>query len=248
MIDECVNLYKITNRISRENNYEKILSMFNDTLQGKAEGLALLLGGTPQFLEDTRRGLFSYEALKSRLAEGQFNGVGAGNITAYKNMLGPVIRLRRLSDDEMFALIARIARLHGQNYNWNVRVTTDDMTAFLRLCLARAGADAMITPCEIIRDFCTVLNILCQNPEATFADVIGQGVVTLSHAPGAGEDEDAFAAEDEKQALHSASAIQAAAPVVQSKPAAKPTENAATNPDVPYKSEDFDFDLADLEI
>ena len=251
MIDECVNLYKITNRISRENNYEKILAMFNDTLQGKAEGLAMLLGGTPQFLEDTRRGLFSYEALKSRLAEGQFNGVGAGNTTAYKNMLGPVIRLRRLSDDEMFALIARITRLHGQNYNWTPRVTTEDMTAFLRLCLARAGADAMITPREIIRDFCTVLNILCQNPEATFAEVIGQGVVTLAHAPGAGEDEDTFAAEDEKAALDAASAQQAASPVVQSKltaAASKPTENAATNPEIPYKSDDFEFDLADIEI
>ncbi|MBQ7983115.1 MAG: DUF2791 family P-loop domain-containing protein, partial [Clostridia bacterium] len=248
MIDECVNLYTITTRISRENNYEKSLSMFNDTLQGKAEGLALLLGGTPQFLEDSRRGLFSYEALKSRLAEGQFNGVGAGNTTAYKNMLGPVIRLRRLSDDEMFALIARIARLHGQNYNWNVRVTTEDMTAFLKLCLARAGADAMITPREIIRDFCTVLNILCQNPEATFADVVGQGVVTLSHAPGAGEDEDAFAAEDEKTALEAAATVQTASPTVRSRSAEKPAENAATNPDIPYKSDDFDFDLADLDI
>ncbi|MBO5648451.1 MAG: ATP-binding protein [Clostridia bacterium] len=230
MIDECVNLYKITNRISRENNYEKILSMFNDTLQGKAEGLALLLGGTPQFLEDTRRGLFSYEALRSRLAEGQFNGVGAGNITAYKNMIGPVIRLRRLSDDEMLALIARIARLHGQNYGWDVRVTTEDMTAFLRLCLARAGADAMITPREIIRDFCTVLNILLQNPDASFADVVGQGVVTLRHAPGAGEEEASSEADPE--------------PAGQDKPA----QNAAANPAVPYKADDFDFDLADIDI
>ena len=118
------------------------------------------------------------------------------------------------------------------------------MTAFLKLCLARAGADAMITPREIIRDFCTVLNILCQNPEATFTEVVGQGVVTLSHAPGAGEDEDAFAAEDERAALDSAAAVQASSPVVQSKPA----ENAATNPDIPYKSDDFDFDLADLDI
>jgi hypothetical protein len=79
--------------------------------------------------------------------------------------------------------------------------------------------------------------------------VIGQGVVTLSHAPGAGEDEDAFAAEDEKKALEAASAKQASAPVVQSKASApKPTENAATNPELPYKSDDFDFDLADLDI
>ena len=174
-IDECVNLYKITNRISRENNYEKLLSMFNDTLQGKAEGLALIFGGTPQFLEDTRRGLFSYEALRSRLSDGQFQKAG------YKNLIGPVIRLRRLSDDELFALIARITNLHAQNYNWAPRVTDEDMAAFLKICLERAGADTLITPREIIRDYMTVLNILFQNPETTFSDVVGSGVVSLKH-------------------------------------------------------------------
>lgn len=174
-IDECVNLYKITNRISRENNYEKLLSMFNDTLQGKAEGLALIFGGTPQFLEDTRRGLFSYEALRSRLSDGQFQKAG------YKNLIGPVIRLRRLSDDELFALIARITNLYAENYNWTPRVTDEDMAAFLKICLERAGADTLITPREIIRDYMTVLNILFQNPETTFSDVVGSGVVSLKH-------------------------------------------------------------------
>ncbi len=222
IIDECVNLYKISNRISRENNYEKILSMFNDTLQGKARGLVLLLGGTPQFLEDGRRGLYSYEALRSRLAEGQFNGVSGGNVTKYKNLIGPVIRLRRLSDDELFALIARIARLHGENYSWEVRVTTEDMVSFLKLCLARAGADTMITPREIIRDFCTVLNILCQNPEATFAEVVGGGVVTLSH----GEDTETVKESEAESA-----------------PAA--SDGGAKKP---YRKEDYDFDLSDLDI
>lgn len=179
-IDECVNLYKIANRISRENNYEKLLSMFNDTLQGKAEGLALIFGGTPQFLEDTRRGLFSYEALRSRLSDGRFSKDG------YKNLIGPVIRLRRLSDDELFALVARITVLHAQNYTWEPRVTNEDMLTFLKLCLERAGADTLITPREIIRDYMTVLNILMQNPDTSFAEVVGSGVVTLSH----GEDDE----------------------------------------------------------
>ena len=179
-IDECVNLYKIANRISRENNYEKLLSMFNDTLQGKAEGLALIFGGTPQFLEDTRRGLFSYEALRSRLSDGRFSNEG------YKNLIGPVIRLRRLSDDELFALVARITALHAQNYGWEPRVTNEDMLVFLKLCLDRAGADTMITPREIIRDSMTVLNILMQNPDTSFSDVVESGVVTLSH----GEDDE----------------------------------------------------------
>lgn len=182
-IDECVNLYKIANRISRENNYEKLLSMFNDTLQGKAEGLALIFGGTPQFLEDTRRGLFSYEALRSRLADGQFQKAG------FKNLIGPVIRLRRLSDDELFALIARITALHAQNYAWEPRVTSENMAEFLKICLERAGADTMITPREIIRDYMTVLNILLQNPDTSFADVVSSGVVKLSHGDSNGEDD-----------------------------------------------------------
>ena len=174
-IDECVNLYKIANRISRENNYEKLLSMFNDTLQGKAEGLALIFGGTPQFLEDTRRGLFSYEALRSRLSDGQFSKAG------FKNLIGPVIRLRRLSDDELYALISRITALHAQNYSWQPRITNEDMAAFLKICLERAGADTMITPREIIRDYMTVLNILLQNPDTNFSNIIGSGVIKLAH-------------------------------------------------------------------
>ncbi|MBQ7319276.1 MAG: ATP-binding protein [Clostridia bacterium] len=169
-VDECVNLYKIVNRVSRENNYEKILSMFNDTLQGRAPGLELILGGTPQFLEDTRRGLFSYEALRSRLCDSRFA------LEGFKNLIGPVIRLRRLSDDELLALIVRITKLYAQYYRWEPRITSEEMQQFLRLCLTRAGADSMITPREMLRDYMTLLNILMQNSDATFADVVGKTV------------------------------------------------------------------------
>ncbi len=173
-IDECVNLYKIVNRVSRENNYEKLLSMFNDTLQGRAPGLSVILGGTPQFLEDTRRGLFSYEALRSRLADSRFSG-------DFRDLLGPVIRLRRLSDNELYALIARVTKLHGLYFRWEPRVTDEEMAVFLKECLARAGADTMITPREIIRDYMTVLNVLYQHPDAVFSDVMGK-TVTLTPA------------------------------------------------------------------
>lgn len=166
-IDECVNLYKITNRVSRENNYEKILSMFNDTLQGRAPGLCMIMGGTPQFLEDTRRGLFSYEALRSRLADGRFTGSGE-----FRDMLGPVIRLRRLSDNELFALISRLTKLHGMYYSWEPRVTEEQQAQFLREAVSRTGADTMMTPREMIRDYMSVLNILLQNPSAGFTDVV----------------------------------------------------------------------------
>ncbi len=177
-IDECVNLYKLTNRISRENNYEKLLSMFNDTLQGRAAGLELVFGGTPQFLEDERRGLFSYEALKSRLFDSRF-AVGG-----YKNLIGPVIRLRRLSDEELYALIKRITVLHAQYYSWEPRVSDNDLKIFLDYCLSRAGADTMITPREIIRDYTGLLHVLLQNPDAKGEALLGSA--TLSH----GDDDD----------------------------------------------------------
>lgn len=165
-IDECVNLYKITHRVSRENNYEKILSMFNDTLQGRAPGLALILGGTPQFMDDTRRGLFSYEALRSRLCDSRFSS------EEYTNLVGPVIRLKRLTDDELFALISRITKLYAVNYGVAPRISEEQMVEFLNISLTRAGADSMITPREMLRDYMTVLNILMQNDKATFEDIV----------------------------------------------------------------------------
>ncbi len=182
-IDECVNLYKIVHRVSRENNYEKILSMFNDTLQGRAPGLELILGGTPQFLEDTRRGLFSYEALRSRLCDSRFSAHG------YKNLIGPVIRLRRLGDDELLALIVRVTNLHAQNYSWTPRITMEQMKQFLQVCLARAGADSMITPREMLRDYMTVLHILMQNESATFEEILGSAVTLKTDAQRKEEEE-----------------------------------------------------------
>lgn len=188
-IDECVNLYKISNRISRENNYEKILSMFNDTLQGKAEGLALILGGTPQFLEDERRGLYSYDALKSRLKDGMFASEG------FRDLYSPVIRINRLSDDELYALVVRVMDLHAKYYGWTPKVTNDNLLVFLQICYDKLGADTMLTPREVIRDFLNVLNILNQNPDTDFDTLIGSGVVTLKRdvtADDVSEDDDFF--------------------------------------------------------
>lgn len=179
-IDECVNLYKINHRVSRENNYEKILSMFNDTLQGRAPGLGLILGGTPQFMDDPRRGLFSYEALRSRLCDSRFAS------EEYRNLLGPVIRLKRLSDDELFALIARITKLYEVNYGQRIRITQEEMARFLETSLGRAGADELMTPREMLRDYMTVLNILMQNEDATLDRILSEGA---GQSPIAAEDE-----------------------------------------------------------
>ena len=161
-IDECVNLYKIPNRVSRENNYEKILAIFNDTLQGKAEGLEIIFAGTPQFLEDTRRGLFSYEALRSRLVDTMFGKENTAAIKAGGQMFGPIMRLTRLSDNELLALLARVTGLFNRCYG-EVDVTAEEMRDFLYFMLARAGADTMITPREMIRAYLTALGIVMQS-------------------------------------------------------------------------------------
>lgn len=165
-IDECVNLYKITNRISRENNYEKILSIFNDTLQGHSEGLAIVFGGTPQFLEDTRRGIFSYEALRSRLCDSKYE------IDGVRNFNTPVIRLTCLGENELYALLKRLTDLFAQYYNITPRITEEDMAVFLKLNTARVGAETMITPREMIRDYMTVLNVLMQNESVSFETIV----------------------------------------------------------------------------
>ena len=154
MLDECVNLYKITNRISRENNYEKILSMFNDTLSARAEGLLMLFSGTPQFLEDGRRGLFGYEALRSRLCDSRFATAEIGSVS------GPVIRLRKLSDDEMLALLLRVKHLHEQMYEDSPALTPEMIETFYRECTRRTGAEELLTPREMIRDFLFVLDAM----------------------------------------------------------------------------------------
>ncbi|MBE6542962.1 MAG: biotin carboxylase [Ruminococcaceae bacterium] len=168
-IDECVNLYKISNRISREKNYEKLLSMFNDSLGGRAPGLAIFMGGTPQFLEDTRRGVYSYEALRSRL-----NDRGYAVKTELKNFMGPIIRLRRMSDNELLALVKRITILHSQYYKEEARITSEEMIRFVKICSDRAGADTLITPREIIREYISLLDVMLQNPETSFKDVVGE--------------------------------------------------------------------------
>lgn len=172
-IDECVNLYKIPNRISREANYEKLLAIFNDTLQGKAKSLGIIFGGTPQFLEDTRRGLFSYDALRSRLQDSKYSDMG------YKNLSSPVIRLPRLSDNELLALVKRLTKLYQQREGTaEPPVTDDQIEIFLNGALDKAGAEELITPREIIRDYLTLLNILRDNEGASFDELVAKITLT----------------------------------------------------------------------
>ena len=166
MIDELVNLYKIPNAITRQNNYEKILTMYNDTLQGKAQYLGIIMGGTPQSIEDRRRGVFSYEALRSRLTQGHF---AREDMT---DMLAPVIHLQPLTYEELLVLAEKLADIHAGYFGYERKVTTDDLVRFLQIEFGRVGADSHLTPREVIRDFIELLDIMYQNPDTDVAELL----------------------------------------------------------------------------
>lgn len=166
LIDELVNIYKIPQSITRQYNYEKILTMYNDTLQGKAQYLGIIMSGTPQCIEDTRRGVYSYEALRSRLTEGRF---GKGDM---RDMLAPVIKLSPLTYEEMLVLTEKLADIHSQLFEYQVKLTEKDLVDFIKIEFGRIGAGSNITPREVIRDFIELLNILYQNPETDMAALL----------------------------------------------------------------------------
>ena len=166
MIDELVNLYKIPNAITRQYNYEKLLTMYNDTLQGKARYLGIIMGATPQAIEDKRRGVYSYEALRSRLSEGKFSRPGA------RDLLAPVIRLEPLTPEEMLVLCEKLSGMHAGLYGYERKPGTDELVRFIKLEYGRIGADQNITPREVIRDFIELLDLLYQNPSMKLEELL----------------------------------------------------------------------------
>lgn len=167
-IDEAVNLYKIINSISRQSNYEKLLTMFNDTMQGKAEHLGIFVGGTPQFVEDERRGLFSYEALRSRLIDGRYAA------REYANYTGPILKLAMLSHEEILILLQKLRQIHALHFGYGASLTDEDLVDFMQTAVNRLGADELLTTREVVRDFMDVLHTLHQNPEVTYAQLLGE--------------------------------------------------------------------------
>ena len=167
MIDELVNLFKIPNSISRQNNYEKILTLYNDIMQGKAQYLGVIMGGTPQCIEDTRRGVFSYEALKSRLENSRFSD------GTTRDLLAPIIRLKTLTPEEMYFLVQKLESIHALVYKYEPKLKSETLQYFIKTEFARVGAGQNITPREVIRDFIEILNIILQNPDKTLESVLG---------------------------------------------------------------------------
>ncbi|MCI7729836.1 ATP-binding protein [Enorma burkinafasonensis] len=167
LIDELVNLFKIPNSITRQYNYEKILTMYNDTLQGKARHLGIIMGGTPQSIEDRRRGVFSYEALRSRLTQGRFAAEGM------RDMLAPIIHLHPLTYEELLVLIEKLQQIHAGYFGYEARLSEGDLVQFLQIEFGRVGADTHLTPREVIRDFIELLDIAFQNPDTPVVSILG---------------------------------------------------------------------------
>lgn len=167
-LDELVNLYKLANTQARKSNYEQILRILNDSLQGTAEGLGFVLGGTPEFLLDPRKGLYSYEALQSRLAENTFTGQGIVDFSH------PVIHLASLSQEDLYILLTKIRHVYAMGNTAQYLIGDDAIQGFMQHCFQNIGEAYFRTPRNTITAFINVLAVLEQNPTVSMEDLIGR--------------------------------------------------------------------------
>lgn len=175
-IDEMVNLYKLQSSQARKSNYEQILRMLNDVLQGNHGGIGIVMGGTPEFLMDTRRGLYSYEALQSRLAENSFA------IGGLVDLSGPVIRLPALTPEELYVLLTNIRSVFASGEAENHLVPDDALQAFMHHCSKSIGDAYFRTPRNTIKAFVNLLSVLEQNPGTQWRDLVGAAeIIDESH-------------------------------------------------------------------
>ncbi|MDD4730053.1 MAG: ATP-binding protein [Dysgonamonadaceae bacterium] len=159
-LDEAINLYKISTANVRAKNYEKVLTIFNDCFQGKVSNLFINFAGTKEFLENERRGLFSYDALKSRLETNKFETL------EYRDLAQPVIKLVPLNHNEIFVLLKKLKEIFDTNFNVSININDNDIQSFMEEMFNKPGASEFLTPREVIRDFLNILSILRQNPSA----------------------------------------------------------------------------------
>lgn len=180
-LDEMVNLYKLANSQARNANYEQILRIVNDSLQGSAEHLGFLFGGTPDFLMDPRRGLYSYSALQSRLTENSFAVDGMVDYS------GPVLRLAGLTQEDFYQLLVNLRRVQGGGQAENQLLPDEALVAFMQHCSERVGDAYFRTPRATIRSFLHLLSVLEQNPDADWRHLLGSVVVEDDTDPALGE-------------------------------------------------------------
>ena len=171
-LDEAINLYKISTANMRAKNYEKVLTIFNDCFQGKVSNLFINFAGTKEFLENERRGLFSYDAIKTRLETNKFETL------EYRDLAQPVIKLVPLNHNEIFVLLKKLKEIYDINFNINIHVDDADIQLFMEEMFNKPGASEFLTPREVIRDFLSILSILRQNPSADKKTLISDIEIT----------------------------------------------------------------------
>ena len=176
-LDEMVNLYKLANTQARNANYEQILRIVNDSLQGTAAHLGFLFGGTPEFLTDTRRGMYSYAALASRLAENTFARTGVVDTR------GPVLRLSALSQEDFFVLLTKLAAVHAAGREDAAELDDDAIVAFMRHCSNKIGEAYFRTPRTTIKAFLDLLAVLEQNPDVSYEQLFGSVAIAPETNP-----------------------------------------------------------------
>ncbi|HEQ1702279.1 ATP-binding protein [Stenotrophomonas sp. GD03701] len=174
-LDELVNLYKLANAQARNSNYEQLLRMLNDSLQGTAVGLGFVLGGTPEFLMDTRRGVYSYQALQSRLAQNTFTGNGLVDFS------GPVVRLSSLTAEDFYVLLTKIRHVYASGDEAKYLLPNEAIEQFMAHCSKRLGESFFRTPRTTITAFINLLAVLEQNPGVTWQSLIGSVEVAEDH-------------------------------------------------------------------
>ncbi len=176
-LDEMVNLYKLSNTKARNSNYEQVLRILNDCLQGSADGLGFVMGGTPDMLLDTRRGMYSYAALQSRLAENTF---AAGGLVDFS---GPVLRLANLSPEDMYVLLGKLRHVFAGGEQSRYLVPDDALEAFMNHCASRVGDAYFRTPRNTIKEFVNLLAVLEQNPDVEWSDLVKRVEVAAEFNP-----------------------------------------------------------------
>lgn len=167
-LDEAINLYKISTAATREKNYEKILSIYNDCFQGKVTNIFFNFAGTKETLENERRGLFSYNALKTRLETNKFETSGV------RDFAQPVIKLTPLDHNEVFVLLKKLKAIFDFNYKTQIEISDSEIHSFMEEMFNKPGASEFLTPREVIRDFLNILNILRQNPSLDKKKLFGE--------------------------------------------------------------------------
>ncbi len=166
-LDEMVNLYKLNNTVARTSNYEQILRILNDCLQGSAEHLGFLLGGTPEFLFDPRKGLYSYEALQSRLAGNNF-----AKLAGVIDYSSPALHLASLTPEELYILLKNLRLVYAEGDESKYLVPDESLKAFLKHCSQTIGDAYFRTPRNTIKAFLDMLAVIEQNPTISWSSLI----------------------------------------------------------------------------